>query len=236
MCIPIFPGRGATLFWTQEYIAVLHNVIGQVKVAMGVSRVHVLDIPCGDMAWMSRFLETRDDVDYTGVDIVPDLIENHGKKFKHKINWRFLALDALEEPLPTGAHIIICRTLLQHLFMSDLQTLLTKFSASGANYLLTTTFPAQTYNTELELVEANPGRFRRINLELPPVSLTPPMCLMRDGPPEDFEGWDHFAGLWKLPLTQVFPCNQHKKFKVMMASKEVSMASCLAWSPYIDIS
>ncbi len=181
------------------------------------------------MAWMSRFLETRDDVDYTGVDIVPDLIENHKQKFEHKPNWRFLAMDALEEPLPMGAHIIICRLLLQHLFTPDLQTLLAKFSSSGANYLLTMTSPEETYNTELEISETNPERFRKVNLELPPVSLTPPLCLMRDGPPGYLDGWHHFAALWKLPLRQVFPCSTPNKFKITVMSKEVSVASCAAW-------
>ncbi len=172
----IFPGKGSSLHYSQEMSAVLHNVIGQVKVTLGVSRVHMLDIPCGDMAWMSRFLETRDDLDYTGVDIVPDLIENHKQIFKHKTNWRFLALDALEEPLPNGTHIILCRMMLQHLFLSDIQRLLSKFSQSGAKYLLATTFSRTDANAELITGDLDYGRFRHINLEIPPVSLTPPLC------------------------------------------------------------
>ena len=62
-------GEGATLHWTQETIATLHSVVSQLKQLLGVQRVRLLDVPCGDMAWMSRFLQTRDDVDYTGVDI-----------------------------------------------------------------------------------------------------------------------------------------------------------------------
>ena len=33
---------------------------------------------------MPRFLDTRDDVDYTGMDIVPEIINTHKKKFSKK--------------------------------------------------------------------------------------------------------------------------------------------------------
>ncbi len=36
-----------------------------------------------------RFLVTRDDVDYTGVDIVPELIESHRVTYK-QFPWTFL--------------------------------------------------------------------------------------------------------------------------------------------------
>ena len=42
----------------------------------------MLDVPCGDMNWMKRFLSARNDIDYTGIDIVPDIIEKHKKEFK----------------------------------------------------------------------------------------------------------------------------------------------------------
>ncbi len=210
--------------------AILHNVIGQVKVTLGVSRVHMLDIPCGDMAWMSRFLETRDDVDYTGVDIVPDLIENHKQMFKHKTNWRFLALDAVEEPLPNGTHIILCRMMLQHLFLPDIQRLLSKFSQSGAKYLLATTFSRADANADLITGSSASGRFRHINLEIPPVSLTPPLCLARDGPPGDVDGQYHFLGLWGLPLKQNFPCNRPETFSVAaFGIGNILVSACVRW-------
>ncbi len=227
----LFLGPGSTIQYSQEVTAVLHNVIGQVKVALRVSRVHIMDIPCGDMAWMSRFLETREDVDYTGMDIVPDLIENHRKKFKHKTNWRFLALDALEEPLPNGTDIIICRMMLQHLFLSDIQRLLSKFSQSGAKYLLATTFSRLQKNSELATGRSTSGRFRQVNLEIPPVSLAPTLCLARDGPPGNSEGQCHFPGLWRLPLKQVVPCSRPQNFGIAkFGTGNISVSACVRWS------
>ena len=37
----------------------------------------MLDIPCGDLTWMSGFISNRTDVTYTGMDIVPDIIDHH---------------------------------------------------------------------------------------------------------------------------------------------------------------
>jgi len=63
-------GMGATLHWSQEVIGTLHVLIERIKRERAVSRVRLLDVPCGDMAWMSRFLKTRDDIDYTGRTVV----------------------------------------------------------------------------------------------------------------------------------------------------------------------
>ena len=59
----------------------LHSVINALKRRLGVTRVSLLDVPCGDMHWMKRFLVSRDDVEYTGLDIVPDLIAAHKRDF-----------------------------------------------------------------------------------------------------------------------------------------------------------
>ena len=64
-------GPGSTLLFTIEAMAGLQSVITEIKTQLGKDRIRMLDIPCGDMRWMPRFLETREDVDYTGMDIVP---------------------------------------------------------------------------------------------------------------------------------------------------------------------
>ena len=45
----------STLSWTQELTATLHIVINMIKSTLGVDRVRILDVPCGDMAWMSKY-------------------------------------------------------------------------------------------------------------------------------------------------------------------------------------
>lgn len=78
----------------------------------------MLDVPCGDFVWMSRFLSTRDDIDYTGMDIVEDLIEHHKKAHKNK-DWKFVHGDIVDSRLTEKYDIILCRMLLQHLYSLD---------------------------------------------------------------------------------------------------------------------
>lgn len=205
----LFTGRGATLDWAQETIATLHTVINSIKSLYNKSEIHLLDIPCGDMAWMARFLKTRDDVIYTGMDIVPELIKHHKDAFKHySKRWSFINADAVDNKTFIGKYdIILCRTLLQHLYHQDVMKLLEKFSESGSKFILASTFANHHQNEELIIDIDNPGRFRKLNLQIPPFSLAAPLCLNRDGPPDLKEGLEHFLGLWKLPLKRVMDCD-----------------------------
>ena len=134
----------------------------------------------------------------------------------------------LENPLDQSYHLILCRMLLQHLYFREVVDLLSQFSQSNSSFLLTTTFPGVQHNEELVTDAENPGRVRMLNLELPPLSLSPPYCVQRDGPRGDFEGWKHFVGLWKLPLTRVGDCSQTYAMSYPGYQK-VKMYSCTNW-------
>ena len=75
-------GGGSTIAYSLEIIAAQHVIINKLKRRFGLKKVRVLDMPCGDMQWMSRFLVTRKDIVYTGIDIVADLIKHHRKTYK----------------------------------------------------------------------------------------------------------------------------------------------------------
>ena len=217
-------GRGATIWWTQEMIATLHRVISEVRVRHNLTRVKLLDAPCGDMTWMSRFLQTRDDVEYTGIDIVPDLIEHHKQTYSGHPHVRFIEGDLVEMTLKQTYDIILSRMTLQHLFITDASfTPVFQFwSLLVDNNIL---WRGNQWTTQ---DKDNPGRFRRLNLEIPPLSLTPPLCLQRDGPPDTFEGWDHFIGLWALPLKVHTNCSDSSQF-VLHGTRQI-LYSCVQWS------
>ena len=100
-------------------MGVLHKVINDIKMMKGSnSMVKILDVPCGDFAWMSRFLSNRDDVDYTGMDIVPELVEHHKKKYPNK-RWNFINRDIAVAEKLDNYDIILCRMMLQHLITND---------------------------------------------------------------------------------------------------------------------
>lgn len=153
----------------------------------------MLDIACGDLQWMSVFLDNRTDVEYVGQDIVGDLIEHHKKRFANRKQWRFIHADAVKDPIEGVYDIILCRQVLQHLVTSDVITVLDKFSRSGSKYLYSTTFQ-QKFNSELNYKREY--RFRYINLEIAPYNLIPPLCMHNEDDPS------HYMALWKLPLTR----------------------------------
>ena len=76
-------GGGSAFEFTSEIVGILHTVINHLKRTLNKDKITILDIPCGDMTWMSRFLISRDDITYTGIDIVPTLIEKHKKTFEN---------------------------------------------------------------------------------------------------------------------------------------------------------
>ena len=226
---PLLTGCGATLAWTQEFTATLHRVLSELRAVRGLSRVRLLDVPCGDMSWMARFLQTRDDVDYTGVDIVQSLVDSHRKKYS-RFGWKFVAGDVLQTGINGSYDLIVNRMMLQHLYHKDVVRLLSEFSASGSAYLLTTTFAGHARNQELSVRDdgKNPGRFRMLNLEIEPVSLEAPLCLQRDGPPDHFAGWNHYAALWRLPLSRIRWCTAAKPFPLKSTNR--TLYSCAPWA------
>ena len=200
-------GPGSTVEFAARACRTLDVVIELVKRKLNVERVRILDVPCGDMTWMAPCLERRpDDTEYTGYDIVSELIEAHRKRFvDHHHDWTFQARDIVADGLDEAFDIVFSRMMLQHLLFNDVLVFLDAISRSGSRLLLTTSFPAFEINFELPSVDGY--RFRQLNLEAPPVSLLPPVCYTKDGPNDD-RGAGHYLHLWTLPLRQVLDCSE----------------------------
>lgn len=223
-----FKGPGSTIEYTQEAMAALHTTVSQLKMALGAKRIRLLDVPCGDMVWMSRFLSTRNDIDYTGMDIVADLIARHRDSYSSKHGWKFIEQDVvLQGRLNETYDVILCRVMLQHLYHNDVLRILKLFSDSGSRFLLTTTFLLWGKSTDLN--DGSGGRFRYLNLELPPISLSPAVCFARDGERDNVHGRLHFLGLWRLPLREVVNCNFSLPFGVP-GLEEDHVYSCSKWN------
>jgi len=192
-----------------------------------LSIIRVLDVPCGDMQYMSRFLETRDDINYTGIDIVPKLIMRHREKYAHR-PWTFRALDiATDSTFVNDFDLIISRSMLQHLDNAAVFSVLKKLSTETRHpsFLLATTFSSYSNNTNLNVHRRY--RFRRLNLELPPFRLEPPLCIMRDG----YVRFKNFVGLWRLPLMTIPEsfCSQSKLAKFFTKLSADKFCSCVSW-------
>ena len=175
-------------------MGVLHTVITKLKLQLKKPRIKLLDLPCGDLQWMSHFLKSRSDIDYTGMDIVPALIVKHNKTYIDNPNIHFQHFDIVKNEIGDSYDLVICRMMLQHLLNMDVLKALYHFSSSKSLYFAATTFPYVEKNDELVPIH---GRARFLNLEKPPVNLSPPLCTFQE---PLFP--DHHLSIWKVPLLQ----------------------------------
>jgi len=124
-------GPGSSLVNAMDTVAVLHTVIQRLKSELGVRTIRLLDLACGDMQWMSRFLDTRPDVNYTGYDIVDKLIVNHRQKFSDK-SWTFERRDFVVDEMAVSQYdLILVRHVLMHLRHADVLSVLSKLSRAA---------------------------------------------------------------------------------------------------------
>ena len=150
----------------------------------------MLDAPCGDWFWMQH-------VDfgiksYIGVDIVRPLTEKNQAIFGRE-GIEFSCVDLSKDALPC-ADLIFSRDCLVHLSYNDTLKILHNFKASGAKYLLTTTFTDRASNSDL-----GNGFWRPLNMQLAPFNFPSPLELVNEGCTEGNNLFrDKALGLWLL--------------------------------------
>jgi hypothetical protein len=151
----------------------------------------LLDAPCGDAGWINRAdLGVRN----VGVDIVPSLIERlRARAAAGEIKGEYHLADITCDSLPRcGA--ILCRDALVHLSFANIESAVANFRASGAAWLMTTTFPDWQTNRDCE-----DGDWRALNFERAPFGWGPPVELLNENCLEAGGGWrDKSLGVWRL--------------------------------------
>ncbi|MGW1421700.1 class I SAM-dependent methyltransferase [Bradyrhizobium manausense] len=151
----------------------------------------LLDAPCGDAGWIGSM---KAGVEYTGIDIVPSLIAaNTARAARGEVRGRFLVADVTRDPLPR-CDVILCRDCLVHLSFQNIVRAIARFRASGAQFLLATTFPEWDDNRDCE-----DGDWRALNMTMPPFNWPSPRELINERCDEGDGGWrDKSLGLWRL--------------------------------------
>lgn len=151
----------------------------------------LLDAPCGDAGWIADCLEG---IRYTGMDIVPSLVAIGNLRVqRNEIAGCFLIADITRDSLP-AADVILCRDCLVHLSFENIRRAVSQFRASGAQWLLTTTFPDWNINSDCE-----DGDWRALNLQHAPFFWPVPAELINERCTEGNGGWrDKSLGLWRL--------------------------------------
>lgn len=182
-------GVGSALSSTTNTIQTLKTVIKDYAVAS------MVDIPCGDMNWMSVAMRNNPEIynlKYKGIDIAPSLINRNQEKFSGPLwkNVSFATLDIVRNPLQDKADLVLNRDMLFHLVPENGMRALQNIAQSGSHYLLSSYFP-ESKSTKPEMIDLG-ARFYRINLCRTPFNLPPPISIF----PEVENG--KYLGLWDL--------------------------------------
>lgn len=159
-------GNGSTLRYTENLRKELPALFDRLQVRS------VLDAPCGDFNWMQHVLPNSS-VDYTGGDIVTELIDRNNRLFRTE-RIKFLRLNIVEDRLPS-ADLFICRDLLFHLSFQDIFCILENFIKSDIPWLLTSSHKTEVVNTDIVS-----GGFRLLDLFAPPFRLSSKGCVKID--------------------------------------------------------
>ncbi len=151
----------------------------------------LLDAPCGDAGWINKVdLGVR----IVGVDIVPALIASlQARAAAGEIKGEYHLADITLDPLPR-CDAILCRDALVHLSFANIERAVANFKASGAVWLIATTFPDWQTNGDCE-----DGDWRALNFALKPFSWGPPVELINENCTEAGGGWrDKSLGVWRF--------------------------------------
>lgn len=138
-------GAGSTMKNTKYLREVLPELLAEYKIKS------VLDIPCGDLNWAKHVKWPK----YIGADIVPELVAA-AKAANPTFDVR--VLDITTDSLPK-VDLLLCRDLLVHFSNADIKRALKNIRASGAKYLLATTFPLHENSGDIVT-----GQWRPVNL------------------------------------------------------------------------
>jgi hypothetical protein len=178
-------GPGSTLEATRGLIEQINELIAE----LGVHSV--LDLPCGDFNWM-KYVNLKN-VDYTGADIVSDLVSLNNEKYAD-LNIKFIRLDLLSDELP-AFDLILVRDCLVHFSYDQIEYALNNIIRSGSKYLLTTTFIDLRWNRDIVT-----GDWRPLNLQKNPFRLPNPVLIMAERFPVRFnkESRGKSLALWRI--------------------------------------
>jgi hypothetical protein len=171
-------GTGSSLHESQELINKLPLVLSILEIRS------ILDAPCGDFNWM-KHVQLPETIQYTGVDIVTELIGQNNKRFRQN-HIEFMEMNIVKDELPE-VDLIICRDGLVHFHFEDIQKAFQNFKNSDSEYILLTHFPTVTENISIET-----GNWRPLNFCLPPFSFPEPMLILTETLPIKT------MALWKL--------------------------------------
>ncbi len=125
---------------------------------------NILDAPCGDCAWIKKIFET--DINYTGIDIVEDLINQNKLTFNSNLNIKFYCEDLTEYKNFNNYDFILLRDFFIHLPLKMINKILTNLKNSNCRFFAFNNYESANINKEISI-----GQHRKINILKDPFNL-----------------------------------------------------------------
>jgi hypothetical protein len=152
----------------------------------------LLDLPCGDFAWMN-WLDLKLDR-YIGADIVGEIIERNTALFATADGRvSFHKLHLLSDPLP-AADALLCRDCFVHLSFANIGSALANLRKSNLHWLIATTFTEQHENRD-----ALDGDWRLLKYGSRTLGWPPAFAILNEGCSEGGGAYaDKSLGVWRI--------------------------------------
>ena len=117
----------------------------------------VLDAPCGDCAWIKELFNKN--IEYTGIDIVEDLINDNLNKFKDYKNIKFYCKDLTESNEFNNFDFVLLRDFFIHLPLETIKKILKDLNESNCKYFAFNNYESVELNKQISI-----GQHRKINI------------------------------------------------------------------------
>ena len=153
----------------------------------------ILDAPCGDCAWIEGLFKMN--IEYTGIDIVNELIVNNNKKFQKNQNINFFCEDLTEYNKFDGYDFVLLRDFFIHLPIENIQNILNNLRKSNCKFYAFNSYESVKINKEIST-----GQHRIINLMEKPFSCEEPFSKIQEVKNDNFPDkniMDNFLYIYK---------------------------------------
>jgi glycosyltransferase involved in cell wall biosynthesis len=179
-------GEGSTMKQTAIIRRELPAVLSRLSIKT------LLDAPCGDLNWI-RHVDLKG-IEYTGADIVEDLIQINKNYFKNDTTKHFQLLNIITDALPT-ADMMLCRDCLVHFSEKNIRNFFQNLKRSDVKYLMTTTFTNHFgFNKHTKT-----GGWQPLNFEGEPFNFPKPIFMINEGCTEENGAFlDKSLAVWKV--------------------------------------
>jgi hypothetical protein len=122
----------------------------------------ILDMPCGDFSWMQDLIKKNNYINYTGYDIVEDIIFYNNKKYS-KNNISFFCKDIVNETNFNNFDLVFIRDFFIHIDYVSINKILDNIKRSKVKFIA-----CSNNNNAINNKDIAVGQHRKINLTIEP--------------------------------------------------------------------